>query len=283
MQFVAKPFDVRGRRITMPTSSTTPEEPDMNRFSTSARRQLLLAAGALALAAPLSASAFGFGGETVHGSGNITKQARQLQHFTGVELSVPGNVELHVGASEGLTIETDANLLPLIETVVDQGVLRIRPVRERLNLETRTLRITVNARDIERLSVAGAGAIEADALRARKLTMSLAGSGSVKARSVEADELAVQLAGNGDLSVGGGAVGKLKVSLAGSGDVKLGKLKAGEVGVNTAGSGDTTVWASSALDVSLVGSGSVNYYGNPQVSRSRIGSGDVRRAEGAPR
>jgi hypothetical protein len=255
----------------------------MNRFSTSARRQLLLAAGALALAVPLSASAFSFSSETVHGSGNITRQARQVPHFTGVALSVPGKVELHVGASEGVSIETDDNLMPLVETVVEKGVLRIRPVREKLNLETRTLRITVNAREIERLSVGGAGSIAADDLHTRRLELSLGGSGAIGVRSVEGDEMAVHVAGSGDLSVGGGTVGKLNISLAGSGDIDLGKLKAAEVGVNVAGSGDTTVWASKALDVSLVGSGSVNFYGNPQISRRMIGSGDVRRAEGAPR
>jgi hypothetical protein len=257
----------------------------MTRFSTSARRQLLLAAGALALAAPLSASAFGFsfGGETVRGNGAITKQARQVPHFNAVSISVPGKVELRMGGSEGLNIETDDNLTPLVQTTVEKGVLRIRPVRDNLNLETHTLRITVNAREIDQIALAGSASVDADALHARRLEVSLGGSGSINARSIDGDELAVQVAGSGNLSAGGGAVGKLNVSLTGSGDVNLGKLRAGHVGVNVVGSGNTMVWAANELDVAIVGSGDVRYNGEPKVSRKVIGSGEVQRAGGGAR
>jgi hypothetical protein len=283
MQFVAKYGHVRGRLITISTSSTLIEEFAMTRLSTTSRRRLLLAAGALALAAPLAASAYSFGGDTVHGNGKTTRQVRQVPAFTGVEMAVPGKVELHVGSGDGLTIETDDNVMPLVETRVENGVLRIRPVRDNLNLDPRSLRITVNARVIERLSVGGSGTIDADALRGRRLELNVGGSGAINAHSIEGDELSVDLGGSGNVTGGGGAVGKLRVSLAGSGEVKLGKVKAGAVHVNTAGSGETTVWAANKLDVSLVGSGGVQYYGDPQVSRSVIGSADVHRAGAAPR
>jgi hypothetical protein len=255
----------------------------MTRLSTTSRRRLLCAAGALALAAPLAASAFSFGGDTVQGSGKITRQVRQVPAFTGLSLAVPGKVELHVGPGDALTIETDDNVMPLVETKVENGVLRIRPVRDNLNLQTRTLRITVNALAIERLSVGGSGTIDADALRGHRLQLAVGGSGAIEARSIEGDELSVDMGGSGKVTAAGGAVGKLKVSVAGSGEVSLDKVKAGTVQVNTAGSGDTTVWAANKLDVSMVGSGGVRYYGDPQVSRSVIGSGEVRRAGPAPR
>lgn len=245
------------------------------------RRQLLLAASALAIAAP--AFAFGFGHETVKGSGHASTQARQVAHFTGVALSLPGDVELHTGTAEGVSIEADDNLLPLIDTVVENGMLKIRPVRDNLQLRPHTLRITVNAREIEQLKLGGSGSISADDLRGRKLEMSLGGSGAIKARSLQADEVEVHVAGSGDLSAGGGAVGRLEVSLAGSGDVNLGKVKAGDVKVHGAGSGNTTVWAVNTLSAKLAGSGDVNYYGDPRVTRTVVGSSDVRRAGPAPR
>jgi hypothetical protein len=253
----------------------------MNRISTPARRQLLVAAATFALAAP--AFAWSYGSDTVQGSGNISKQARQVAHFNGVALSVPGNVELHIGTGEGVTIEADDNLLPLIETSVDNGTLRIRPTRENLNLRAHTLHITVNARDIDHLSVGGSGSIDSDAVHARNFKASLGGSGSINVRGVDGDRMDISVAGSGKMSAGGGAVSMAHLHIAGSGNVDIGKVKAGDVSVKVAGSGDSRVWAAKSLDVTIAGSGSVDYYGDAKVSRTVMGSGDINRLSGAPR
>jgi hypothetical protein len=259
----------------------------MSRFTTPLRRRILLALGAVALAAPLSAAAvtfnISFGGDSVHGSGKITTQSRQLAHFSGVDLAVPGEAQVRIGASEGITIETDDNLLPLIETVVEDGVLQVRPAKHNLELHTRTLRITVNARQIDHLSVGGSGSIKADDMRGHKLGLSVGGSGSIDVRSVQGDELAVSVGGSGDIKADGGAVNTVRVSLGGSGDINLSRVKAAEARVSTAGSGDTTLWVTNQLRVSSAGSGDVTYYGDPSVSKSSVGSSEVRRAGPAPR
>lgn len=253
----------------------------MNSLTSLARRRMLLATGALALAAPLSAMAWG--GDTVQGSGKITTQSRQVAHFTGVALGVPGQVTVRVGNTEGVTVETDDNLQALVETVVEGGSLRIRPVRDNLNIKPRTLRITVNAREIERLAVGGSGTITADALRARRFEAVLGGSGAIDVRSVDASEVEAHVAGSGNLSIGGGATSKLEVKVAGSGSVDLSRLKASQASVKVAGSGDTKLWAQDELKVKIAGSGDVDYYGDPRLTRQVAGSGDVRRAGPAPR
>jgi hypothetical protein len=43
------------------------------------------------------------------------------------------------------------------------------------------------------------------------------------------------------------------------------------------------VWAKNDLRASIAGSGDVGYYGDPKVSRSVAGSGEVRRIGNAPR
>lgn len=253
----------------------------MNPLSTLARRRLLLATGTLALAAPLAALAWG--GDTVEGSGKVTSQARQVAHFTGVALGLSGQVTVHVGNSEGVTVETDDNLQSLVETVVENGSLKIRPARENLNIRPHLLRITVNARDIDRLTVAGSGTISSDPLHARRFEAALGGSGAIEVRAIDADEVDVHVAGSGKLAVGGGAAGKVAVKVAGSGSVDLGRLKAGQAEVTVAGSGDTRLWAQNDLKVKIAGSGDVDYYGDPRLTRQVMGSGEVRRAGPAPR
>jgi hypothetical protein len=253
----------------------------MNRLSPLARRRLLLAAGALALATPLSALAWS--DDIVQGSGKATTQARQVGHFTGVALALPGQVVVHMGNSEGVSVETDDNLQALVETAVENGTLKIRPARDHLNLRPRTLRITVNAREIERLTVGGSGSITSDAVRARRFEAVLGGSGAIEVRAVDADDVDVHVAGSGSLKVGDGAAAKLEVQVAGSGNVDVSRLKAGQASVSVAGSGDTRLWAQNELKVRIAGSGDVDYYGDPKVTRQVLGSGDVRRAGPAPR
>jgi hypothetical protein len=248
-------------------------------------RALALAACLLGAAVPLqhaSAMSFRWGGDQVQGSGTITRQAREVGHFTGLSLAVPGNVELRIGNHEGVTVETDDNLQALVETVVENGTLQIRPAKRNVNLRAHTLKIVVQARNIERVVLAGSGTIEADPLQAPRLQFDVGGSGSIKVKKIEAETVAVSVGGSGDIDAGGGSARELSVSIAGSGKAGLGRLKAASASIKVAGSGEATVWAASALSLSIAGSGDVSYYGDPTVSSSVLGSGNVRRLGAAP-
>jgi len=259
----------------------------MNKTSRPLLRTLALpAALACALAcaaAPSAAGGWPWGGEQVQGSGSIKRQARQVAHFNGLALEVPGKLELRMGDSEDVTIETDDNLLPLVETVVENGTLKIRPTKRNLNLKTKHLKIVVNARQIERLALGGSGSIDADALRAPRLDVDLGGSGDISVRGLESDTVAVNLGGSGDFKAGKGTARKLSVSIGGSGTVDMGRVQSDSASVSVAGSGEATVWARNELSMTIAGSGDVNYYGDPRLSKSIVGSGDARRIAGAPR
>lgn len=254
-------------------------------LSTFGRRTLLAAciAGSLAAVATQTVAApWSFSGEQVQGSGRIVKQVRQVGNFNGLSLAVPGHVELRIGNTEGVTIEADDNVLPLLETVVEDGTLEIRPVRRNLNFLSKAIRVVVQARSIERLALGGSGSIDSDALRARRLQVDIGGSGSINLKGVESEALSVSLGGSGDLQSGRGTVGRLSVSIGGSGDVDLGRVQATSAKITVAGSGEATVWPRNELAVTIAGSGDVNYYGDPQVSKSTVGSGEVRRLGASP-
>ena len=258
----------------------------MNKALSSIARRTLLAAciagGLATVATQTVAASWSFGGEQVQGSGRIVKQVRQVGNFNGLSLAVPGHVELRIGSTESVTIEADDNLLPLLETVVEDGTLEIRPARRNLNFRSKSIRVVVQARSIERLALGGSGSIDADALRARRLQIDIGGSGSINLKGVESDALSVSLGGSGDFQAGPGTVGKLSVSIGGSGDVDLGRVQATSAKIAVAGSGEATAWVRNELSVSIAGSGDVNYYGDPRISKSTVGSGDVRRLGAAP-
>lgn len=250
-------------------------------------RRFLIAACALAciaLAPQAEAADWSWGkSETVQGSGRVQRQARDVAHFDGVAMSLPGNVEVKSGNSrEGLTIETDDNLLPLIETVVEDGTLKIR-AKKNTNLRTRNLKIVVQARDVDRLVLAGSGNIDADVVHGGRVKFDVGGSGSIKVRKLEGESVNIALGGSGDLKALDGGVRSMSISIGGSGTVDLAHVRTENASVTVAGSGDATLWVRDSLSLTVAGSGDVNYYGDPQVTRSVVGSGNVKRLGASPR
>ncbi len=254
-------------------------------MSAAVRNALVAASVFAAVAAPVtmvSASPLGwFAGERVQGNGTIVKQAREVSNFNGLGLGLPGSVEVRMGNTESVTIESDDNILPLIVTVVEDGTLKIRPTRRNLHLDTRNLKVVVTAKKLERISVGGSGSVDAAGIRGGKLAFDVGGSGSMNLRDIEGESVTVSLGGSGNLKASGSA-DRLKVSIGGSGKVSTGQLATKDAVVSIGGSGQAVVWAKQSLTVSVAGSGDVGYYGEPQVTKSLMGSGSVKRLAGNP-
>ncbi len=260
-------------------------------MTTTRTRRRLLAACALVCAAtaigsatsvPAVAADWRFGrSEQVQGNGNIKRQAREVGHFNGLSLGLPGQVEVRTGNSEGLTIETDDNLLPLIETVVEDGTLKIRN-KNKVNIRTRNLKIVVQTRGLDRLSLGGSGSIDADRVQGSRLQLDVGGSGNIRVGKAEGESVSINLGGSGDLKVNEGSARSLSANIGGSGTIDMARVRLDKASVSLAGSGDATLWVRNSLDLTVAGSGDVNYYGDPKISKTVIGSGGAHRLGAAP-
>lgn len=248
----------------------------MIKLHTVSRRATLvggIASVVLLLGAP-NALAWGFG-PGVQGSGQVVTVNRTVSGIRGISLELPAEVTLVQAATEGITLETDDNLVPLVETVVEDGQLRIRKADKRGELRAKTLRLTVTSPTFERLAISGSGSLRAQALKATNLKTSVAGTGRVRIDNLDSDSFKASIAGSGDVDVSG-RTDKAELSIAGSGDYRAAKLMARQVKISVAGSGDATVFAQESLTISVAGSGDVRYYGEAAVTQSISGSGSVR-------
>lgn len=251
--------------------------------STKSRRAIvavLLLAAAVASGAVIAAGPWL--GETVRGNGTLRTQERAANGFKGVALALPADVELRMGSAEGVSIEADENLLPYIEAVVRGGVLELRGPKG-VKLSATKLRVVVNAKQIEQLSVAGGGAIRSASLKSERLELDIGGAGEIAIAALEAGAIDASIAGSGDVTLAGSAR-RLDISIAGSGDVDTKQLRTDDISVSIAGSGDAKVWPVNSLKSSIAGSGDVHYWGDPKANQVKVaGSGEVRRAGSAPR
>jgi hypothetical protein len=217
-----------------------------------------------------------FTDKTITGSGHVATEKRELATFQKIAVDLPCKVALVQGSSENVTIEADDNLLPRIETVVRNGQLTIRAAKGMAITSRSTIRVTVNARTIEGLAVAGSAELSAARLQSPKLAGDIAGSGSISIKGLQNEELSVSIAGSGRFEAQGAST-TMDVSIAGSGDIRAARLSVQNVNVSIAGSGDATLWVRKTLTVSIAGSGNVQYYGEGSSREtSAAGSGRVK-------
>lgn len=235
------------------------------------RRHLVFASAPALLLPALRAHA-----AMTEGSGRVATEARALSGYDRIEASGSMQVVVRQGASEGVAVQADDNLLPLIETVVE-GERRL-VIRSRRGASWRTrspIVVTVDVIDLKAFSASGSGDLKLEALKTREFALSLSGSGDATLARLEAGQVGVTIAGSGDVR-GAGSAGALSISIAGSGDVKLADLAADAVRVAVSGSGDVDVTANHSLSVSIAGSGDVRWGGSATEVKSQVaGSGSV--------
>jgi hypothetical protein len=220
--------------------------------------------------------AFVFGAcKTVKGSGTVVKERRDVSGFDGIALAGSGAVIVTQGDEESLVIEAEDNLIPLIETKVEDGILEIGTKDDNVTLApTEPMVFHVGIKLFNSVSLAGSGRLESDGVKTGHLQVDLAGSGKVEISNLDAERVTVDIGGSGK-AVLAGTTGSQTVNIAGSGSHDTPGLESRSATVNISGSGKAVVWAKDDLDVNLTGSGKVEYFGEPTLRQAILGSGKV--------
>jgi len=210
-------------------------------------------------------------------------QSYDLAEFDEVSTIGPQRVVVTVGGEQAIRSEGDEEALGLLEVVVEDGKLIIRPkegFRDRFDhadLDSATFFVTVPRLDA--VTVGGSGDVEVDNIEGSTFDGSIAGSGGLRIAAMKVDEAEFSIAGSGDITVVGTAR-DAEITIAGSGDVQAGGLRSQTGTVSIAGAGDVELTVDGEAEVSIIGSGDVDIAGSARCTITRIGGGDVRCAGG---
>ena len=234
----------------------------------------LVAIAAVCAAAPPAGAA-----DRVTGSGPLASEARSLGDFNAASVTGSFTVVLRQGQPASVIVSTDRNLLPLLETVIEEGrhgkTLLIRWKRGGWLSSRGSAHVELTTPQLGHLAAAGSADIRVDHGTFDRLGASVAGSGDLRLDEVQAQALDLAINGSGSVTASG-RTAALTLRIAGSGDASTEKLQAGDVRIKIAGSGNAAVQAQRTLDVSIAGSGDVVYSGPATVKTSVAGSGSVR-------
>lgn len=217
--------------------------------------------------------------ERVQGNGNITTESRTTGNFKGVELRGPMNVQLIKGTDHAVKIEAEENIIPHIETYVNDEKLIIK-YTDNININTRKKAIvTVTLPNLQEAEITGSGNItgETKFTGNDEIELKITGSGNMKLE-LDAPAVEAKITGSGDIYLSGNTR-DIECSTTGSGKIDATGLKAENAVVKTLGSGNIHVFASVKLDATVNGSGNITYKGGGTVSSTVHGSGKVRPIE----
>lgn len=210
----------------------------------------------------------------VRGSGQVGTESRMVRDFTEVDLAGMGTLTITQGADEGLTIEAEENLLPVLTSDVRDRRLVLGTKDGTGIRPTKPIRYDLHVKDLSAIRLSGAGDIAAAALRAERLELRTSGSGSVRIDQLKADALTARISGSGDLAVAG-TTARQELTISGSGNYQAASLESSDARIVVSGNGKVAVRVADSLDVTISGAGRVDYAGAPRLTTNISGAGRV--------
>jgi len=189
----------------------------------------------------------------IRGNGHVVTEQRTIQEFSEIHSSGVFDIEWRAG-SPALSITTDENLLPYIESQISGNTLRLR-TREQLRP---THHIKVVASSPQRIGA------------------KLSGAGDLNVPALAGGKFAVQSSGAADITLEG-TVDELLADMSGACDLKARALQTRVAQISITGAGSAQVNAADTLRAAITGAGDVTYFGNPKKVEKHIsGAGSIR-------
>ncbi|MEZ4771853.1 MAG: head GIN domain-containing protein [Bacteroidia bacterium] len=207
------------------------------------------------------------------GSGPTVIDTLAISPFTGINLTLAGDVYISKGPVQSVEIHGQENLIEKLKTDVEGGVWKIDFQGCIINHEDFEIHITLPELDFVKISGSG-NIISEDTFTTTLMGVKINGSGDITL-AVDAGQMDSEINGSGNLFLSGIA-DTHTTKILGSGNIRAFDLNTDETTVNISGSGDAQVMASQQLEVKIGGSGDVYYKGSPQLNVKINGSGSVK-------
>ncbi len=215
--------------------------------------------------------------EKIEGNGNVKKETRDAGAFSAVNSSGSWDVMIAYGTDQSIQLEGDENLLPYIETKVENGTLQIKS-KKNVNLRHKNkITIYVTLSRLTGIGLSGSGDIIGNGKFSNdgSTKFRLSGSGNIKMSVYKLKDVEVSISGSGNIQLSGTAE-MVNAKISGSGNAECTNLVTDEVSASISGSGNIKVQANKRLEASISGSGNIYYKGAASDVQKRVaGSGRV--------
>lgn len=204
----------------------------------------------------VSVSFFSCGKDKVSGNGKVVTEKRSVANFYNVQVN--GNPKLYIKSGTGFSVEVKGyeNILPKLETEVENGTLRIQFGKD-VNIDNDNSEVFVTMPSL--VSVISQGNSDIN----------------ISGDFIGMDIFSINKAGLGNVSVESGAAKNFKLDISGNGNFSGFGMSVENAIINVTGNGNTEVSVSKNLNVTINGDGILYYKGDPQLTKNITGNGKV--------
>jgi hypothetical protein len=210
----------------------------------------------------------------VHGSGNIVKEKKQVESFTGISAGSAFEVEVHIGNAASVEIETDDNLVKIVDVSVDNGVLKIY-LKNNYGITDGHLKAFVTVPSLNYIESSGAANVTVLDLLKNPGKIKLNASGAAKIK-VEVDAPDVDAESSGAASIElTGRTKEFDADASGAGSIHASGLMSENAKAEASGAGNVHLYASVKLKANASSAGNIFYKGGAAVEQEASSGGSV--------
>jgi hypothetical protein len=149
----------------------------------------------------------------IESSGTSQILTKQLPFFEEVKVSGMFDVDLKIGESYQITINSDTNITPYIIAGVKDEILYIK-LKENISYSSSALKITITSPNYKEIQAAGSSNINLVDLETKELSIDMSGASSMKGGLI-AEDVEIDLSGSSLIEIRGKA-NLLKADLSGA-------------------------------------------------------------------
>lgn len=211
--------------------------------------------------------------EKLKGSGEITKQEKQLEGFSSVAISGAQEAVLMNGDKFNVIIETNANIQDRLLATVINGTLQF-DLKNVIRYDL--LKFYITAPYFEKISVSGASDVKSEGiLKGEKLRLYAQGASNMNL-SLAYTTVESKVSGS-SLLVLNGFSGTHIINASGASDVNANELETETTVINASGASSCFVNATSSLTYAISGASGVKYVNKPEtlIIQNSLGSDKV--------
>lgn len=194
--------------------------------------------------------------DIIRGSGPVVTRTLSFPAFTSVEAHYDINAVITYGNIAEVKVTGYENLLNILETEIDNGVLKLKYNKQYNTIRNGNVRFEIIIPRIQKTGIYGSGDITVKGF--------LTGT-----------QFTAGIFGSGDITVENSNYESATLDIYGSGKVEAQGLQVKNAVVNVYGSGHSYISVTDRLVSKIFGSGNVYYWGTPLLETTQNGSGRV--------
>lgn len=203
-----------------------------------------------------------FGG--TRGSGKIKEEVRTVEAFQSVQCGAGIDGDITLGSPASVKVVADDNLVPIIKTTVERGLLRVGVESGHHGFSSKNpVKVVIVMPQLVGAEATGGSGIAVHGNVQGKLELASSGGGSIGLDRVALDSVEISTSGGGSVTIKGSAK-VTNIEASGGAEVHARELTTDALDLDASGGAEIEIKATRAVKASLSGGCTAEIAGRPE-------------------